>query len=246
MTWQRKPRVRSDATPRGTLTARVKGGDDPRAAEYVDSPSMRMRIRDGRRLVVRVDGHFGFYRTELNLAAPNATSCSCPSDESPCKHVRALRETWRVNPRSFLELESLLDVLSGRGRTAVFEALRTIIVAHPECLGALGIPGFGLDDAEDDDDAAPRGVPDVRRRAPERPRFTALQGQYLAFIQQYTQLHRQAPAESDLQRHFKVSPPSVHRMILALEQRRLIRRDPGQARSVRVLLDADEIPDLDS
>ena len=85
---------------------------------------------------------------------------------------------------------------------------------------------------------------DVRRRAPERPRFTALQGQYLAFIHQYTQLHRQAPAESDYQRHFKVSPPSVHRMIIALEKRRLIRRDPGQARSVRVLLEADEIPDL--
>lgn len=69
--------------------------------------------------------------------------------------------------------------------------------------------------------------------------------QYLAFIHQYTQLHRQAPAESDYQRHFKVSPPSVHRMIIALEKRRLIRRDPGQARSVRVLLEADEIPDLD-
>jgi len=206
---------------------------------------MRMRIRDGRRLVVRVDGRYGFYRTELNLAAPNASSCSCPSDEFPCKHVRALRKTWRVNPRSFLELESLLDVLSGRGRSAVLEALRTIIFAHPECLGALGIPGFGLDHTEGDDDEAPSEVPELRRRAPERRRFTALQGQYLAFIQQYTQLHRQAPAESDLQRHFEVSPPSVHRMIIALEKRQLIRRDPGQARSVRVLLEADEIPELD-
>ena len=84
------------------MTAQAKGDRDPRAAEYVDSSSMRMRIRDGRRLVVRVDGRYGFYRTELNLAAPNASSCSCPSDEFPCKHVRALRKTWRVNPRSFL------------------------------------------------------------------------------------------------------------------------------------------------
>ncbi|MHB1095060.1 MAG: SWIM zinc finger family protein [Gemmatimonadaceae bacterium] len=227
------------------MTARAKGGGDPRAAEYVDSPSMRMRIRDGQRLVVRIDGRYGFYRTELNLAAPNASSCSCPSDESPCKHVRALRKTWRVNPRSFLELESLLDVLSRRGRGAFLEALRTIILAHPECLGALGIPGFRLDDTEGDDDETARGATDVRGRAPERPRFTALQGQYLAFIHQYTQLHRKAPAESDCERHFKVSPPSVHRMIVALEKRRLIRRDPGQTRSVRVLLEADEIPDLD-
>lgn len=152
----------------------------------------------------------------------------------------------RVNPRSFLELESLHVVLSDRGRTADFEALRTINVAHPECLGALGISGLGLGDAEGDDEAAPRGVPDLRRPAPDRPRFTALQAQYLAFIHQYTQLHRQAPAESDLQRPFRFSPPSVHRMIIALGKLRLIRRDSGQARSVRVLLEADEIPDLDS
>ena len=237
--------MRSDARPRGTLTARAKSGRDPRAAEYVDSPSMRMRIRDGRRLVVRVDGRYGFYRTELDLAAPNASSCSCPSEESPCKHVRALRKTWRVNPRSFLELESLLDVLSGRGRSALLDALRTIILTHPECLGALGVPGFESDDLEGEGDEALPEVPDVWRSAPKERRFTALQGQYLAFIHQYTQLHRQAPAESDYQRHFKVSPPSVHRMIIALEKRRLIRRAPGQARSVQLLLEADEIPDLD-
>lgn len=112
-------------------------------------------------------------------------------------------------------------------------------------MSALGIPGFGLDDTDGDDDEAPREVPDVRRRAPERRRFTALQEQYLAFIQQHTQLHRQVPAESDFQRHFKVSPPSVPRMINALEQRQLIHRNPGHARSVRVLLEADKIPDLD-
>lgn len=44
------------------MTAQAKGDRDPRAAEYVDSSSMRMRIRDGRRLVVRVDGRYGFYR----------------------------------------------------------------------------------------------------------------------------------------------------------------------------------------
>lgn len=93
-------------------TARAKGGGDPRAAEYVDSPSMRMRIRDGRRLVVRIDGRYGFYRAELDLAAPNASSCSCPSEESPCKHVRALRKTWRVNPRSFLEAAVIHDTLA--------------------------------------------------------------------------------------------------------------------------------------
>ena len=95
---------------------------------------MRMCIRDERRLVVRVDEHYGFYRTEINLAARNASSCSCPSEESPCKHVRALRKTWRVNPQSFLEIQTVRDPLSRRGRRAFLEALRTIVLAHPECL----------------------------------------------------------------------------------------------------------------
>src|ERR1700733_1476278 len=45
------------------------------------------------------------------------------------------------------------------------------------------------------------------------PRFTKTQGQYLAFIYNYTKIHNMAPAESDLQAYFQVSAPSVHEMI---------------------------------
>ena len=48
----------------------------------------------------------------------------------------------------------------------------------------------------------------ARRTGPHR--FTQKQGQYLAFIYVYARLFRQAPAEADMQRHFRVSPPSVH------------------------------------
>jgi SOS-response transcriptional repressor LexA len=75
-------------------------------------------------------------------------------------------------------------------------------------------------------------------------RFTAKQGQYLAFIHLYTKLHRQPPAEADMQIYFRVSPPSVHNMILTLESHRLIERTPGKARTIRVLVPPDEIPDL--
>jgi repressor LexA len=77
-----------------------------------------------------------------------------------------------------------------------------------------------------------------------RPRFTAKQGQYLAFIHWYTKLHRTPPAEADLQRYFKVTPPAVHTMVLTLERRGLIDRTPGQARSIRLRVPAAEIPDL--
>jgi len=63
-------------------------------------------------------------------------------------------------------------------------------------------------------------------------RFTAKQGQYLAFIQTYVLLHRRPPAEADMERYFGVTPPSVHRMVIELERRGLIRRTPGQARSI--------------
>jgi hypothetical protein len=57
--------------------------------------------------------------------------------------------------------------------------------------------------------------------------FTPKQGQYLAFIYAYTRVLGRPPAEADLQKHFGVSPPSVHQMVLTLERAGLIRRQPG-------------------
>jgi len=74
--------------------------------------------------------------------------------------------------------------------------------------------------------------------------FTTKQDQYLAFICTYTKLHGRAPAEAEIQSHFRVTPPSVHQMILTLERKGLIARQPGVARSIRVLVPADEITAL--
>jgi DNA-binding MarR family transcriptional regulator len=76
------------------------------------------------------------------------------------------------------------------------------------------------------------------------PSFTARQGQYLAFIDAYTRVHGRPPAEADLQRHFRVSPPAVHQMVLTLERAGLIRRQPGAARSIEVLVDPEHLPQL--
>ncbi len=76
-------------------------------------------------------------------------------------------------------------------------------------------------------------------------RFTQKQGQYLAFISVYARMFRQAPAEADMQRHFQVTPPSVHQMVLGLERAGLIRRQPGVARSIEVLVPPQDLPILD-
>ena len=73
------------------------------------------------------------------------------------------------------------------------------------------------------------------------PRFTEKQGRYLGFIHQYTTLHGVPPAEHEMQRFFQVSPPTVHQMILTLEKKELIRRTPGAARSIQVLVAAEQL-----
>src|SRR5580693_559985 len=76
------------------------------------------------------------------------------------------------------------------------------------------------------------------------PGFTPKQGQYLAFIHAYTLVLGRPPAEADLQRFFQVTPPSVHQMVLTLERSGLIQRQPGIARSIKVLVDPEGLPHL--
>ncbi len=58
-----------------------------------------------------------------------------------------------------------------------------------------------------------------QRQVPRHPqtasRFTEKQGQYLAFIHAYTVINQRPPAQADMQRHFHVTPPTVHRMVFA-------------------------------
>jgi Mn-dependent DtxR family transcriptional regulator len=74
-------------------------------------------------------------------------------------------------------------------------------------------------------------------------KFTPKQGR-LAFIHLYTRLHRRAPAETDMQQYFRVSPPSVHQMVLTLERAGFIKRQPRTARSIELLVDPQDLPEL--
>jgi Mn-dependent DtxR family transcriptional regulator len=76
------------------------------------------------------------------------------------------------------------------------------------------------------------------------PHFTAKQGQYLAFIHNYVKMNGRSPAEADMQRYFSVTPPSVHQMVIKLETLGLIERQPGVARSIKLLVDPIDIPRL--
>ena len=79
-------------------------------------------------------------------------------------------------------------------------------------------------------------VENARASVPERglPRPTKRQLEYLAFISKYIHRFGRAPAESDIQRHFLVSAPSVNQMMQMLERRGFITRQPGEPRSIRL------------
>jgi DNA-binding MarR family transcriptional regulator len=81
-------------------------------------------------------------------------------------------------------------------------------------------------------------------RSTGSPCFTDKQGQYLAFIHAYTLVLGRPPAEADMQRHFHVAPPSIHQMVLSLERAGLIRRRPGVARSIELLVEPERLPPL--
>jgi Mn-dependent DtxR family transcriptional regulator len=74
--------------------------------------------------------------------------------------------------------------------------------------------------------------------------MTSTQGQYLAFIYAYTRVLRRPPAEADIQKYFQVTPPTVHQMLITLERKGLIRRTPGVARSIELLIAPDSLPVL--
>lgn len=69
---------------------------------------------------------------------------------------------------------------------------------------------------------------------PSRSEPTKRQSEYLRFISKYIHQFGRAPAESDIQRHFLVSAPSVNQMMQTLERRGFITRQPGVARSIQL------------
>lgn len=75
--------------------------------------------------------------------------------------------------------------------------------------------------------------------------FTEKQGQYLAFIYNYSLLNNgQAPAEADFEKFFRVSAPTVHQMLMKLIAHGFIEKTPRKARSVKLLVSPDALPHL--
>ncbi|MFN0171713.1 MAG: LexA family protein [Bryobacteraceae bacterium] len=122
---------------------------------------------------------------------------------------------------------------------AAQKPVRTVIGGKVYILHVRVFERVGEDAFEVSIDPAPGLDPSVA------PPFTAKQGQYLAFIHNYTKIHRYPPAESDLQYYFRVSAPAIHDMIKTLERNGLIEKEPGRARSIRLIVRPEHLPRLE-
>ena len=61
----------------------------------------------------------------------------------------------------------------------------------------------------------------------------------------YTLVNERPPAQADIQRFFRLTPPSVYQMLLTLEREGLISRRPGVPRSIAVLVNRADLPELE-
>ncbi len=91
------------------------------------------------------------------------------------------------------------------------------------------------------------GGPVAEKAPPAGAGPTRQQGQFLAYIRHYISGNSAgvAPSHADLQRFFNLTAPSVNSMLIRLEQRGFIRREPGQARAIELVVDPDWIPSLE-
>ncbi len=124
-----------------------------RVAEYVDSPRLGQRLKIGQEISCVVDGNSGVYRTSLSLKRSKGSWCTCPSEYVPCKHVHALRETYKLRPRSFIDVEATLrKKLASKDRPALLKVILEMARTSPPALAALGIKGFDPPDSSEDDE----------------------------------------------------------------------------------------------
>lgn len=84
-----------------------------------------------------------------------------------------------------------------------------------------------------------------RAATDSHPVFTPTQGRFLAFIYTYRLVNGRPPAEADIPRFFRTTPPPVRQMVVGLERAGWILRKPGVARSIAVLVDRHDLPELE-
>jgi repressor LexA len=135
-------------------------------------------------------------------------------------------EASRSGNGGFLDIDKVTKRISGKCVSHIEgrEDERLAIVFVDGSALVIKRVGTGL--------AAEFGSEDGCYECPVALRPTSRQLEYLEFIKKYMDRFGISPAESDIQRHFLVSAPSVNSMVQALERHGFIKRQPGMPRSI--------------
>lgn len=171
-------------------------------------------------------------RVELHTMSPARTPNPDPNAEAR-QRLHATAKAKKLLREGLTWLQAVLDD-------------RCIIDETPlEASNAMELAANAMHAALHQLDAADRiGHPGARAPAGAP---TRQQGQFLAYISEYVAANRAgvAPSHADLQRFFNLTPPSVNSMLVRLERRGFIRRAPGKARAIEVLVPAGHLPPLE-
>jgi len=165
-------------------------------------------------------------RTLLEHLCEHALSCGAQSIEVEYKDGRewvfVRKGEMAIGAANFASSSREAKEVRGNLYAAQKKPVRTAIGGQVWILNVDVYDSFGEDAFRVRIDPAPKLDPSAA------PPFTKKQGQYLAFIYNYSKIHGRAPAESDFQRHFQTTPPSVHQMIKTLELRASSNEPPGR------------------
>ena len=177
---------------------------------------------------------------------PGRVSSLSASSRLPSTKRRLVRYTVDAPTETLLAIASSLTPASAASRIWARLSLRTA------CLPPLSIDVSCSRSASFSSTryrmfmaGPPLSRPVMNRATDSHPGFTPRQGQYLAFIHAYTLVNGRPPAQADIQRFFRLTPPSVHQMLLTLERAGLISRRAGVPRSIAILVDRSVLPQLE-
>jgi repressor LexA len=161
---------------------------------------------------------------------------ACLIPEAPTKGCETSLTVKRAQIR--MDIAKVSKQLAGQVVSRVEQANSGSIAIHFASGSTLVV------ERRSDGVAAALHAPEATRPPSARsgPQPTRRQGEYLEFIKKYMLRFGVAPAESDIQRHFLVSAPSVNQMVRTLERRGLITRGrdfTGQVlpRSIRIVME---------
>jgi hypothetical protein len=163
-------------------------------------------------------------------------------------HTRNINSEVEDDDRKFRQASSKMRALLG----VAAEKLRAVLQNEPIMAETPKESQAIMESAVEAIDAALRCLNSVAAIPSSSPvplpaGPTRQQGQFLAFIREYMMMNYAgvAPTHAEFQRFFNLTPPSVNSMLIRLERHGFIRRIPGKARAIELIINPDSIPPLD-